>query len=197
MSLSRRFLAQPKGGFSLVEMLLVISVMALLATLTIGGVLRSMKHTRERRISAMCSTLQTALVGFKAQEGRWPSNEMRPGTINGSQQIPSGDEYDRELNRNRVIFTGENNWQIFRELIVQGGNNKSYYLSTSEFFTKTSMPARGKRRGGVQVISLREALDEGSPPFPLGYPDPNDQSKFRYFRVEFNLLTDSVSVSKE
>jgi|GEM_PF-810303 len=189
--------ALPKKGFSLVELLVVIAVMATLATLTVGGVLKTLKNTRVRRINAMCASLQTALMGYKAQEGRWPC-KLEPGKINNSSTIDDGNNpFQRERNQYLSIFTGENNWLVFEPLIPQRGTSKGYYLSTSEFFTRTKMPEKGKRKGGTRVVSLREAVDEGARPFPLGYPLPDDQTYFIYFRVEFNLQTDSVTVSRD
>lgn len=188
-----------KKGFSLVELLVVIAVMATLATLTVGGVLQVLKHTREKRIDAMCASLRIALVGYKAQEGHWPY-PLEPGKINNSQDIPEGSgtsAYQRERNQYRSIFSGEENWRIFEPLIPERGKNKGYYLSTSELLTRATMPATKKYKGGKRVVSLRDAVDVGTRPFPLGYADPNDQTKFRYFTVEFNLQTDSVTVSRQ
>lgn len=188
-----------KRGFSLVELLVVIAVLATMATITVGGVLRSMKHTREKRIEAMCNALATALVGFQAQEGRWPVKdgyEMKPGTHNGKTIPNDGNSFREEENRNKVVFSGKKNIAIFDPLIFHG-SKKNFYISTAELMTKpvTSVNVPNKKHQ-TSVMSLREAIDGGATSCPLGYADPDDTSQFRYFAVEFNLLTDSVIVRK-
>jgi len=176
---------QPKKGFSLVELLLVIAVIAVLATLTIGGVMKSIQSSREKHIDAMCNALRLALVNYRAQEGRWPC-KLEPGTKNGSPMYSSG-QFESEENRNRVIFTRENNRDVFRPLIPTKGAKKGFYISPSEFLTKV----------GGRVMSLREAVDQGASSPPLGYANPNKRSEFLYFGVEFNLATDSVKVRRQ
>ena len=180
-----------KKGFTLVELLLVIAVMALLATLTIGGVAKATKNAREKRIDSMCRSLQMSLVSFKAQEGRWPVKRdpgLNPNTINGEARNETSlnpDPYKQSM----ATFTGEYNWHVFQDLIPTKGTKKGYYLSPAEFLVKV--------RGG-KTKSLREAIDDGATSnISFGYADPNNQSVFRYFKVEFNLMTDSVTVSRE
>ena len=172
-----------RKGFTLVELLLVISVMALLATLTIGGVLKATKSARKKRVDAMCKSLTIALTSYKAQVGRWPV-QLDPGTINGANFLSADSQpYDKY----KAFFTGEENKLAFEDLIPKKGQKKAYYLSPSEFLTKPK---------GYGVMPLSKAIDKGLSSVPLGYADPEDQSQFRYFKVEFNLWTDSVTVKK-
>ena len=173
-----------KKGFSLVELMLVIAVMGVLATVTIGGITKASKASREKRIDAMCSSLTLALTTYRAQEGCWPL-PLKPGSINGTSNS-SNDERENEENMNKAIFTGDYNRNVFGPLIPKKGTKKGFYLEPSGFFTKVN----------GRVVSLRDAIDQGVSLPPLGYPDPNNQREFRHFRVEFNLLTDSVVVYK-
>jgi len=174
-----------KRGFSLIELLMVIAVMAVIATLTIGGVTKSIQASREKRVDTMCDSLRLALITYRAQEGRWPCR-LDPGTKNGTQIADSDDPAD--VTMNRVVYSREENRKVFAPLIPQRGTKKGYYISTAEFLTKI---------GGEGVIPLREAVDKGISQPPLGYANPKNQSEFMYFRVEFNLLTDSVVVQRQ
>jgi len=194
--------ALPRRGFSLVELLVVIAVLATLATLTIGGVLKAMKQVRRNRADAMCTSLRLAIDGYRAQEGRWPIKDgfhLEPRKINCEKDIPfekEDDGADITEKINAVVFLETKNYIIFDPLIFRGGNKKSYYLSPSEFMTKplTRVNVPNKKRK-TSIMSLREALDGGATSCPLGHADPDDIKKpFKYFWVEFNLLTDSVTV---
>jgi len=181
-------------GFSLIELLLVIAVMGILATLLIGGVLKATTSAHIKRVHAMCRSLEIALIGFKAQEGRW-TVELEPNTKDGK-TLPILSANDKNYDPQymyKATFTGKNNKDVFDDLIPKKGSKTGQYLSAAEFLTKLDV-------GGV--VSLREAIDGknrkgkalSGRPFPLGYADPYDRNKFRFFRVEFNLLTDSVKV---
>jgi len=153
-----------KKGFTLIELMLVIAVMAILAGLAIGGAIKVLKNARLKRIESMCISLRMALVNYQGQTGSWPvSIPFAPG-------------------QNTYTFRGEENQKVFAPLLEQTG-----YLVTSEYLTKVQ---------GLGVVSLQKALERGRSSVPLGYANPNDQRKFHFFDVEFNLLTDSVIVKR-
>jgi len=150
-------------GFTLVELMLVIAVIAILMTLVTGGVMRVIRNAREKRIDSMCTTLGLALMNYRGGEGRWPVG------------LPP------EPGRDTVTFKEEKNAEVFADLIKEGG-----YLSTAEYLTKVN----------GRVMSLREAVNQGRTSVPLGYPNPRNTSMFHFFNVEFNIITDSVSVQR-
>jgi hypothetical protein len=53
-------------------------------------------------------------------------------------------------------------------------------------------------RPEMHLRSGRFVAERGSGgDIPLGYVDPNNQSKFHYFKVVYNITTDSVDVEQE
>ena len=174
-----------KKGFTLVELLLVIAVIALLATVTVGGALKATKSARVRRVDAMCTSLKMALENYNAQEGRWPLG-ITPNTTNDEPNKGIGDDpYDQYI----ATFTGDYNWKVFDPLIPTTESKRGLYISPSEFFVKVN---------GGKTKSLRQAIEDGATThISLGYPDPNNTSIFRYFKIKFNTKTDSVRVMKE
>lgn len=66
-------------SFTLVEILVVVSIIGLLAGLsipTVGGALRS---ARKAKATAMMQQIRTALVQFNTEYGYFPTNEMNNG----------------------------------------------------------------------------------------------------------------------
>jgi prepilin-type N-terminal cleavage/methylation domain-containing protein len=167
-----------KKGFTLVELMLVIAVMAILATLSIGGFMKILRNAREKRINAMRDSLELALVNFRGHQGRWPV---------GLKPARQGDYI--------VTFRGSDqqgaakNWEVFEEIVKDGK-----YLSAADYLTRIN--------GQGMVVSLQEAIDGKDKrgrslpggTKPLGYANPLNQRTFHYFYVEFNLLTDSAKV---
>ncbi|MBV5332608.1 prepilin-type N-terminal cleavage/methylation domain-containing protein, partial [bacterium] len=50
-----------RRGFTIIELLVVISIMAVLATLVTGAALKAIKQGRNKRIDATCKALEIAL----------------------------------------------------------------------------------------------------------------------------------------
>jgi len=59
-------------GFTIIELLVVVSIMAVIATLATGAAMKTLKQTREKRISATIKALEAGLVNYRALNGEWP-----------------------------------------------------------------------------------------------------------------------------
>lgn len=59
-------------GFTLIELIVVMSIVALLAALAAPRYLRSMDVARERALQASLATLRDAIDQFAADRGRYP-----------------------------------------------------------------------------------------------------------------------------
>ena len=156
-----------KRGFTILELLIVISIMAVIATLATGAALKAVKQSRNRRIDATIVALEAALSNYRAQENQWPI-EVKDS---------DGDGYDKRV--------GMDNATVFKKLLKPGSGGTKY-LDGSALLTRV----KGKR------LTVKQALDKGIADIAIGYPDPNDPNTFKYFTVTFNLVTDSVNVSR-
>lgn len=85
-----------KWGFTILELLIVISIMALLATLAIGAAQKAKISARKKNIAATIQTLELAVGNYKANENRWPFD------INSLQR--DGDYYWAKGQKNAVVF---------------------------------------------------------------------------------------------
>lgn len=173
MKLNRR-----EFGFTLVELLMVIVVIAVIATLATGAAMRSVKQSRKKRVEITRSVLQSALANYRARENHWPWTAL-------PEKMSGGDP-------NLRYFKGRDNADVFGELIRKTVDDGVPYLDLSGLQTD-KIAAKAKSR------SLRDYIAEhgASGDLALGYVDPDNPSKFRYFKVEYNITTDSVSVLEE
>jgi len=64
------------GAFTLVELLIVISIIAVLAALVLGAAGGVQKKASRSKTEAEIAALQTALEGFKADNGDYPVNPL-------------------------------------------------------------------------------------------------------------------------
>lgn len=170
-----RSMCRKRGGFTLIEMLMVISVMAILATLTTGSAIKLLQSSRNRRADTTARALDTALQNYRAAHNKWPFNlsdfEVKPNTGN-----------------NEMFYRckGDNNHRIFKELYPKRGGGGGY-VDTSSILVRVG----GKR------MSLRQALERGQRDAPIGYPDPKRPSTFHFFSVRYNSQTDEVKVYRD
>ena len=61
-----------KGGFTLLELLVVIVVISILATIVVGGANYTLRVAREKRMKISCKTLETAIQRYHTEYNDWP-----------------------------------------------------------------------------------------------------------------------------
>jgi len=71
--------ARREGGFTLVEMIAVMTIVAILATVIIGGVVFSQRRARIAATKALLGKLSMAINTYRADYGAYPPN-TRPST---------------------------------------------------------------------------------------------------------------------
>jgi hypothetical protein len=122
---------------------------------------------REKRINATISGLQMALNNYRAQKNRWPF-----------------DLSDLKHSDDSATYTanGEDNAVVFEELF----KSEITYVDPSSTLTRVN----GSR------MTVKQALEKGQTSLPLGYPDPVDTRKFKFFSVSYNRTTDSIKVGR-
>ncbi len=63
-----------KKGFTLVELLVVIAVLAILSTITIGGARMVQQTARVRRFNITKEVLRTAIARYRTEYNKWPAD---------------------------------------------------------------------------------------------------------------------------
>ena len=160
-----------KKGFTILELLIVISIIAIVATLATGAAMRAMRQGREKRVDAMVKALDMAINTYHAQRGEWP--------------FTVGNEVKNKNNGTIYTCSGEANRLIFTELYETEAGSTGY-LDASAFFTVY----KGTRK------RLSDVPKGARKNLPLGYPNPADPGKFNYFGIQYNHMTDSVKVTR-
>lgn len=161
-----------RRGFTLIELMMVISIMAVIATLATGAAVKSIKQSRSRRVDATIKVLEMALMNYRAQENEWPF------TLGDLQHVfpkdGTGDYYSAEGEKNAVVFT---------KLLA---SKSPVYLDGSALLTAV----KGR-------MTVKKAIENGAGfSIPIGYPDPDSPATFKYFTVKYFTSTDRVTVSK-
>ena len=73
-----------KGGFTLIELMIVIAIIAIIAAIAIPGLLSSQRASKERNASTSLKTLTSAEADFRANDRDWNHvNDFWVGDIKG------------------------------------------------------------------------------------------------------------------
>jgi prepilin-type N-terminal cleavage/methylation domain-containing protein len=80
MKMVQRPVPARSRGFTLIEMLVVISIIALLAALTMGGYTYAVNGSREKTTRGTFEAVKTALESYQAEFGEYPE-AANPGQI--------------------------------------------------------------------------------------------------------------------
>ena len=104
-----------KNGFTLLEILVVIVVIGILATLVAGSATFAVRSAREKRVKISCAVLQTAIYRYRTEYNEWPGDGS--GT-----------------------FSGDNNKKVFSMLRADSDDNPDHirFIDETAFFTTTS-----------------------------------------------------------
>lgn len=88
-----------RSGFTMVELMGVIVILGLLASVMTVGIRRHMLKSRQNVARVEISTLCQALESFHSEKGRYPGNDEGLQALLGTQEEPDGFIAGTELGR--------------------------------------------------------------------------------------------------
>lgn len=162
-------------GFTIMEMMVVVAVMAIIASLVTGAAVKAIKSSRYKRIQATKVVLQAAIENYHAQEGEWPFDlhQMYQSTKKKSLYYA----YDQTHPRINV-----DNSVVFNKML----SSTTPYLDGSALLARVN----GRRMTVQQALANHESKSE----ICIGYPNPANTKQFFLYAVRYNSDTDSVNV---
>ena len=202
-----------KRGFTIVEMLMVIAVLAVLTGIVATAATSAIHKSRVRKNEALRIALQTGIATFYQQEGYWPPNK------NGKLQDWANNGLDKSA-RDRKWSDGEGVAclepdeydDLMRELVKNCLNTQKTPVMDVSGLTTTRASAvksakkepdndENSRCYGEEVrswVAKQRAKDtRGSTPksseMTFGYSN-SEKGYFRRFIIYYNANSDSVTV---
>ena len=198
-----------KKGFTIIELLLVIGIIAVLMGIITTAASSSIKASRSHKANALCTIVQTALATYREQKGQWP---ISMPTERANNQGGNG-----QSNPDLVVLNGTEVRKCVREL-VEETKRQNPMMDISGLFVSRSdgelpggdsatgplgqnITAKVKPAMGLDFMQAIHGTRKSSKKMKLaemyfGYPDP-DTGYFLRFKMVYSIPTDTLSVSKQ
>ena len=182
-------------GFTIVELLMVIGVIAVLMSIVTTAASESIKASRARRRDALFTLVQSGLAAYYAQNDKWP--KFDPESHKKGNHKKSG---SNDIDENQYDLDASEVRECIKEVImsVKTGNP---LLDVSGLWVSRS---RGDKSGGEGVGldfltairgSRKNAKKMTLSDMYFGYPDESS-GRFIRFGIGYSISTDQMTVGK-
>ena len=163
-------------GFTLVELMTVMVVIAIVASLTMAGAQYLVRNSRRQRARITCKTLENALARYRHEYKEWPG-------------IPSSYDSDRH---SAVVFKGTSNKEVLSPLREENTDNPDHKPNTVHFIDESSLLTASVYDRATTDLSTTAAGTKQ----PFAYRNPQN-GHARFFKVTINLDNDAATVSMD
>ncbi len=181
-----------RKGFTIVEMLMVIAVLAVLTGIVTTAAASAIRQARTRRAEAMRMVIQNGIATYRAQHGYWPprSGDLQTWAndglkVNAHVDYLSNEEYDKMMsflvkecvNKTASPVMDVSGLTVATRSSANRGDGKGY---GQDF---RSAVAKNKKHGST--LKVNEMV--------FGY-STTKEGYFRRYVVKYNADSDSVTV---
>jgi prepilin-type N-terminal cleavage/methylation domain-containing protein len=187
-----------KKGFTIVELLMVIGIIAVLMGIVTTAASESMKASRGRRADALCTLVQSGLAVYYAQKDEWPVDFRGKGGNN--QEGANGNVDD-----NVYVLTGAEVRQCVKALVDEAKKGNPLIDVSGLWVSRSDGELKGDsvNRGAVGLDFMSAVRGTKQHPKQMktgemyfGYPDPSTGAFLR-FKMTYSVSADQLRVSKQ
>ena len=195
-----------KRGFTIVELMMVIGIIAVLMGVITTAASSSIKSSRGRKADVLCQLVQAGLATYYEQKGEWPVTI----STSGNQEESAGGSRDPDS----IELTGPQVRQCVKALVDEAKRNNPMMDISGLFVSRepgelsgSSVGQKGQNAGSVkpamgldfmQAIrgtkKSQKKMKTGEMYF--GYPDP-ETGYFLRFKMVYSVPGDTITVSKQ
>ena len=186
-----------KKGFTIVELLVVITVIGVLMGIVTTAASNSVKASREKRATALCSVVQTALATYNAQKAGWPEplgSKVRNGSFSSSNEEGVNGQTDTD----KYVLTASEVRQMVKALVEETKKGNPMMDISGLYVSRDSGEKDGKGSGMDFMSAIRGTKRSkkkmSTSEMYYGYPD-KETGRFRRFKMVYSIPTDLLAVS--
>lgn len=188
-----------KKGFTIVEMLMVVGIIAVLLGLVTTAASQSVQASREKRAVALCSLVQTGLATYYAQKAKWP--EPLGGKVRSGSLSQSNDEgVNESTDSDKYVLTSAEVRSMVKALVDETKSGNPLMDISGLFVSRDAGEAGGKGYGLDFMSAVRGTKNSrrkmSTSEMYYGYPDVKT-GKFRRFKMVYSISSDQLRVSQQ
>lgn len=189
-----------KRAFTLVELMVVMAIIAIIASFVFVSIKGSMADARERRAEALCKAVQSGLAAYHAYKDEWP--DPLGNWVKGD-NVPvrtNKEGFGGVNDPSKVVLEASEVRQLVKALVDEAKKGNPL-LDVSGLFVSRDPGESGGKGYGLDFVSAvrgtnrsRKKMTTGEMYF--GYPD-RETGRFRRFKMVYSVPGDSLVVSKQ
>lgn len=199
-----------KKGFTIVELLMVLGIIAVLMGIVTTAASESIRGARSRKADALCNVVQAGFAAYYAQFDEWPGS-VGQMIANGSLGTRTNVEgYNYNSDPEKFILTMKENDDCIREMVLKTKEGIPMMDVSGLFVSKDEGRYGEKCRGldFMQAATIKGMSEAKSKlrsatggrrltvaNMHFGYPDP-ETGDFRHFKIIYSIPTDAFSVKR-
>ena len=182
-----------RKGFTIVEMLVVLGVIAVLMGIVTTAASESIKASRSRRAEALCTLVQSGLAAYYAQHDEWPVSFR--GKTNSNDEGANGNSDD-----DKYVLNASEVRQCVKALI-DAAKDGNPLVDISGLWVSRSAGEKGDRGYGMGFMDAVRGTKWSRkkmkvPEMYFGYPETNS-GYFRRFKMVYSISADQLMVGKQ
>ena len=174
------------GGFTLLELMLVITILGILVTVITSSIGGAVKAARSKKAAILCKIVQEGLAAYYAQNDRWPGS-VGEAIENGT--FHPGDNY--------VTLSASQTREMIKVLVDEAKKGNPLMDITGLFVSRDTGDGNCTKWGldfmdavrGTRKSSKKMKTSE----MHFGYPE-SSHGYFRHFKIVYNVPSDHMEV---
>lgn len=188
-----------KKGFTIVELLMVIGILALLMGIITTAASQSLQAGRTRRAEALCTAVQAGLAAYYAQNDEWP--EPLAGKVaKGFSGGPNDEGFDGDTDSDVYVLTAAEVRSMVKALVDEAKQGNPL-MDISGLFVSRDPGEAGSKGVGLDFMTAvrgtkRSPKKMTTAEMYFGYPDTST-GHFRRFKMVYSIPTDQLTVKRQ
>lgn len=190
-----------KKAFTLIELMVVLSIIGVLLGITVQAVSGQFRNSREQKASALCAIVHQGIETYRAQKDRWPGSVG--DRIAGGDVLSRGNDegFDNTSDYNKYVLESSEVRDMVKTVVREAVNNGNPMMDISALYVSSSPGEKHDRGYGLDFMDAVRGTERHPQKMSVdqmyfGYPDPST-GYFRRFKIVYSVPTDSMEVMRQ
>lgn len=185
-----------KKGFTIVELLMVVTIIAVLLGIVTTAATASIRAARQRNAQAMRTLVQGGINVYHRQNDKWPDVIEAHAEKGDNWASDSNSDDERERDPHNYNYDHPDDYdKIMKQLLESstGANSSNPVLDPTGLMVMRAGAPNNKTTGMDYRTAVTEKKSFNVGQMTVGYPT-TDGGKAARFIITYNAASDSVSV---